>query len=108
MNEIRFSILKTMVRGSSETPSYNILMEENDVTIIFYPLAENDEEFDSKYKTVFDVLSEIENIDESMGYFNESDGFTNPDDFLVGFMNGSLSLEDLPEHIELVGFEGLK
>lgn len=108
VNVIRLSILKTVVRGSNESPSYNILMEEDDLTIIFYPLANNDDDFEHRYETVSDVISQLEVLTETAGYFDESDAFSNHNKHLVGLLNGSLSVEDLPEHIELVGFEGLK
>lgn len=54
------------------------------------------------------VLTPLNFVLETAGYFDESDAFSNHNKYLVGLLNCSLSVEDLPEHIELVGFEGLK
>lgn len=105
MNKIRISILKTIVRGTNEE-TYNLLMEENDLTIIFYPLTNAGEIFEELYKDIPDVLSKIVGFDETYGYFEKSYG-EDPDKNLVNLLNGELKFEDLPEYIELEGFEGL-
>lgn len=104
-NTICISILKTSVRGSSKE-TYNLLVEENDLTIIFYPLLLSDEVFNEEYKSISDVLEKISGLDETKGYFCSSYG-SEPDEFLVGLLKGTLKVEDLPDYIELEGFEGL-
>lgn len=105
MNTIRFSILKTIVRGTNEE-TYNLLLEENDLTIIFYPLTTAGEVFEELYKNIPDVLSKIVGFDETYGYFEKNYG-NDPDQNLVELLSGKLKFEELPDYIELEGFEGL-
>lgn len=60
---IRFSLLKTCVRGKNEE-TYSLLMEENDLTIIFHPLTKVGEVFEDMYKSVSDVIKEVQDFDE--------------------------------------------
>lgn len=105
MNTIRFSILKTIVRGTNEE-TYNLLLEENDLTIVFYPLTKAGEVFEELYKNIPDVISKIVRLDETYGYFEINYGIE-PDENLVDLLSGKLKFEDLPDYIELEGFEGL-
>lgn len=107
-NEIIFTLLITQVRGSEERV-YNVLMEEDGVTIILHPLAYSDKEFSKSYKTVSDVISKLHKQSETHGYFGEmGNDYMRDCKHLIGLMDGTLSMDDMPENIALVGFEGLK
>lgn len=103
--KINFVLLKTSVRGQKEE-IYNFLMEDDENTIVLYPLTQPGEVLEDKYKNIVDILKEIVWCDELYPYFHDYQG-EEADKALVGLLKGTLKVEDLPDYIELEGFEGL-